>query len=83
MVSSPRSRNISNLDVRINNTAVERVHETEFLGVQIDAQLSWKKHIEYTCNKKCWDHTESQKEVTQSLSCYIIRFICLSVSHIL
>ena len=51
MVFSPRSRNISNLDVRINNTAIERVYDAKFLGVQIDAQLSWKKHIEYTCNK--------------------------------
>ena len=51
MVFSPRSRNISNLDVRINNTAIERVYDTKFLGVQIDAQLSWKKQIEYTSNK--------------------------------
>ena len=51
MVIPPRSRNISNLDVRIDNTAIERVYDTKFLGVQIDAQLSWKKHIEYTCIK--------------------------------
>ena len=38
MVSPPRSRNISNLNVRINNRA-------------INVQISWKKHIEYTCNK--------------------------------
>ena len=49
MVFSPRS--ISNLDVRINNTAIEGVYDTKFLGVQIDAQLSWKRHIEYTCTK--------------------------------
>ena len=48
---SHRSRNISNLDVRINNTGIERVYDTKFLGVQIDAQLLWKKHIGYTCNK--------------------------------
>ena len=51
MVFSPRSRNISNLDVRINSTAIERVYDTKFLGVQIDAQLSWKRHIASTCNK--------------------------------
>ena len=51
MVFSPRSWNISNLDARINNTAIERVYDTKLLGVQIDAQLSWKKHIEYTYNK--------------------------------
>ena len=51
MVFSPRSRNISNLDARIYNTAIELVYDAKFLGVQIDAQLSWKKHIEYTCNE--------------------------------
>ena len=42
MVFSHRSRNISNLDMRINNTEIERVYNTKFLGVQIDAQLSWQ-----------------------------------------
>ena len=51
MVFSPRNKIINNLDVRINNTTIGRVYDTKFLGVQIDAQLSWKKHIEYTCNK--------------------------------
>ena len=30
---------------------INRVYVTKFLGVQIDAQLNWKKHIEYI-NKK-------------------------------
>ena len=32
-----------------------RVYATKFLGVHIDAQLTWKNHIEYTCKKlsKC------------------------------
>ena len=51
MVFSPRNKFINNLDVRINNTTIGRVYDTKFVGVQIDAQLSWKKHIEYTCNK--------------------------------
>ena len=51
MVFSLRSRNIGNLDVRIKNTAIERACDTQFLGDQIDAQLSRNKHIEYTCNK--------------------------------
>ena len=39
----------------INNEKIERVYVTKFLGVQIDAQLNWKRHIEYTCKKlsKC------------------------------
>ena len=34
---------------------MERVYDTKFLGVYIDAQLTWKRHIEYTCSKlsKC------------------------------
>ena len=51
MVFSPRKKIINNLDVRIDNSTIERVYYTKFLGVQIDAQPSWKKHIEYTCNK--------------------------------
>ena len=43
------------MDIKISNTAVERVYDTKFLGVYIDAQLTWKRHIEYTCSKlsKC------------------------------
>ena len=39
----------------INNEKIEKVYVTKFLGVQIDAQLNWKRHIEYTCKKlsKC------------------------------
>ena len=31
------------------------MYTTKFLGVQIDAQLNWKRHIEYSCKKlsKC------------------------------
>ena len=32
MVFSPRSKNISNLDARVNNIAIERVYDTKFLG---------------------------------------------------
>ena len=51
MVFSLRSRNISNLDVRIKNTAIERAYDTQLFGDPIDAQLLWKKHNEYACNK--------------------------------
>ena len=34
---------------------IGRVYVTKCLGVQIDSQLNWKKHIKYTCDKlsKC------------------------------
>ena len=39
----------------INNEKIETVYVIKILGVQIDAQLNWKRHIEYTCKKlsKC------------------------------
>ena len=40
-------RNIDSLipDIRINNQAIERVSEFNFLGLTIDAHLSWNAHI--------------------------------------
>ena len=34
---------------------IQRVYVPKFLGVQIDADLTWKSHIDYTCSKlsKC------------------------------
>ena len=41
--------------MKILDVQIQRVYVTKFLGVQIDSQLTWKKHIEYTCKKlsKC------------------------------
>ena len=46
---------MGDLNIKIQNTNIERVSVIKFLGVMIDAHLSWKSHIEYTCNKisKC------------------------------
>ena len=33
--------------------SIEQVCVTKFLGAQIDSQLNWKNHIEYTCKKLC------------------------------
>ena len=46
MVFRPRQRR-QTLDtfIQIDNNVIERVKETVFLGVIIDAQLSWKPHI--------------------------------------
>ena len=55
MVFAPKSKHVDDLNVKIQNANIERVYVTKFLGVMIDAQLSWKSHIEYTCKKiaKC------------------------------
>ena len=39
------SRKIENLEIKINNTAIDRVNSTKFLGVLIDENLNWKEHI--------------------------------------
>ena len=55
VVFMPRNKFFNDVNVMINNEKIERVYVTKFLGVQIDAQLNWKRHIEYTCKKlsKC------------------------------
>ena len=55
MVFTPRNKNIKDMDIKINNECIERVYHTKFIGVQLDAKLSWKKHIEYISTKlaKC------------------------------
>ena len=44
-------RNIPKLSIKINNSELEEVSETNFLGVQIDNKLNWKAHITHICNK--------------------------------
>ena len=36
----------SNIDIILDNTALERVKHTKFLGVLIDECLTWKQHID-------------------------------------
>ena len=40
-----------NINIRINNCVIDRVHVTKFLGVLIDEKLNWKKHITFICSK--------------------------------
>ena len=38
-------RVIGTLNIKIGNEIIERVHNTNFLGLIIDDDLSWKHHI--------------------------------------
>ena len=38
-------------ELQIEGKQIMEVHETKFLGVFIDNQLSWKPHIRYICTK--------------------------------
>ena len=45
----------SNINISINNTAINMVQSTKFLGVIIDSKLNWKEHIDVIKKKlsKC------------------------------
>ena len=46
-----RSRKSNNFDYKLHDHVLERVSETKYLGVTIQSNLGWKKHIENMCNK--------------------------------
>ena len=52
---TPRNKKVNDINLCINNVPIGRVYVTKVLCVQIDSQLNWKNHIEYTCKKlsKC------------------------------
>ena len=51
MIFTPRNKIIDDIDIKFCNNVIERVYVSKFLGVQIDSQLTWKTHVEYTCKK--------------------------------
>ena len=51
MVFAKRKYDISNVNVDIDGTPIEHVTCTKFLGVIIDENINWKKHVEYISNK--------------------------------
>ena len=55
MIFTPQNKKVNDINLYINKVPIGRVYVTKFLGVQIDSQLNWKNHIEYTCKKlsKC------------------------------
>ena len=38
-------------NIKINDETLDVVDETTFLGVILDCELNWKKHINYTSKK--------------------------------
>ena len=51
MFFSSRNRKTDDIDIKINDVTIERVHVTKFLGVQIDSKLTWKNHVDYISKK--------------------------------
>ena len=55
MIFLPRNKRANDIDIKIYGTIIQRVYVTKFLGVQIDAHLTCRSHIDSTCSKssKC------------------------------
>ena len=53
MIFHYHQRNIDDLipDIRLNNQAIERVSEFNFLGLTIDQHLSWNAHVQKISNR--------------------------------
>ena len=51
MIFSPTKKEISNVDIMIGNSKIDRTKQTKFLGIIIDEHLLWKEHIKYTASK--------------------------------
>ena len=55
MIFSNKNRVRNNINLNMDNTEIERVTVTKFLGVLVDENLNWKQHIIHVRNKlsKC------------------------------
>ena len=52
IMTSPRNKILTNhYTLCIDGHVIEGVSEYKFLGVVIDDRMTWKKHINYICNK--------------------------------
>lgn len=40
-----RQKDLQNIDLKVNNFQIKRLHETKFLGVIIDEKLTWSSHV--------------------------------------
>ena len=51
MIFHVPSKGIHSLTLKIDNTTIEKVDEFNFLGLNLDSNLNWKKHTEEISNK--------------------------------
>ena len=49
----PRKKVIHKISLKINESELQYVSKTKFLGIIIDSQLSWKEHVSYIKGKIC------------------------------
>ena len=82
MIFTPRNKKVNDINLYINNVPIGRVYVTKYHGEQIDSQLNWKNHIEYTCKKlsKCTGILSQARWKLQKSS--LISFHYSLLSHI-
>ena len=51
IIFTPRNKCIDGTELRINDTSIQRVYVSKFVGVLIDSKLNGKNHIDYICKK--------------------------------
>ena len=51
MVFHRKQKKVSEINVAIDNTVIERAQSFNFLGVMLNKALSWKNHIAMVSNK--------------------------------
>ena len=51
MIFHVRRKEMQTLTLKIDNTNIEQVDEFNFLGLNLDANLTWKKHVNKIANK--------------------------------
>ena len=52
MVISTKHNPYPDLQLHLNNQAIERVNDITFLGIRISAKLSWNIHLDVICKNK-------------------------------
>ena len=65
MVFSNKHKQAHNINIEINHEKVIECKNTTFLGIWIDANLTWKPHIHNVCSKltKCMEILSKAKHV--------------------
>ena len=51
LITSNRNLLDQNLDIRVNNTIIEQVRATKYLGLFPDSSLTWDEHVLKLCSK--------------------------------
>ena len=84
MIFQKVDKDVQHLTLNIDNTNIERVYEFNFLGLILDANLNWKKHlgkISNQCSKKIGILNKLKHTLPQEIKIYIyiIQILCVCV----